>query len=199
MYNEKYKKSKSSGIASSAEQSLSVSYERKTAKPFFNSRLPIRLRAVRDLQRARSAKFPAQQSLSVSDKRKTPQAFFASRLPIRFRAVVVCGFSTTAFCVAKCAAAMQRCDTASVPCNAKYAALCVLIRNYTGRCGVSPQRGKQKRPERLSARTLKRGGDFPLCVRRFVKRDLENVLTKWRYAGTILYRFKIRNVFYDNY
>ena len=42
---------------------------------------------MRDLQRARSAKFPAQQSPSVSDKRKTRQAFFASRLPIRLRAV----------------------------------------------------------------------------------------------------------------
>ena len=26
-----------------------------------------------------------------------------------------------------------------------------------------------------------------------------SVLTKCRYAGTILYRFKIRNLFYDNY
>jgi len=37
VYNEKYKKSKSLRIPSRAEESSSVSYERKTAKPFFNS------------------------------------------------------------------------------------------------------------------------------------------------------------------
>ncbi|MGI5107765.1 hypothetical protein H0R94_12190 [Treponema socranskii] len=38
------------------------------------------IRAVRDLQRARSAKFPAQQIASVSNERKTLQAFFSFRL-----------------------------------------------------------------------------------------------------------------------
>ena len=38
-----------------------VSYKRKTARPFFASRLTEQIRAVRDLQRARSAKFPAEE------------------------------------------------------------------------------------------------------------------------------------------
>ena len=49
----------------------------------------------RDLQRARSAKFPAQELPSVSNKRKTARPFFDSRLPIRFRAVAVRGFPKT--------------------------------------------------------------------------------------------------------
>ena len=47
------------------------------------------------LQRARSAKFPAQELPSVSDKRKTTWPFFTSRLPIRLRAVAVRGFPKT--------------------------------------------------------------------------------------------------------
>ena len=49
--------------------------KRKTAQPFFNSRLPIRLRAVRSNLRASPI------------KEKCHKAFFTSRLPIGLRAV----------------------------------------------------------------------------------------------------------------
>ena len=107
---------------------------------------------MRDLQRARSAKFPAQELPSVSNKRKTARPFFDSRLFIRLRAVAVRGTSVYPslphFCFAKmrsCFAKVRHgipavhCMKQSSPCRncraspitkrAINAALCVLTRN----------------------------------------------------------------------
>ena len=110
-----------------------------------------------------------------ADKRKTAKPFFNSRLLIRLRAVVVRVASVHRllpyFCMAKIRSRFAKIRHGLHAVQCENAALCVLIKKCTRRCGVSPQRGKQKRPERLSARTLKRGGDFPPCVRMFAKRD----------------------------
>ena len=65
---------KSEKNPSSAEDFFRVSYERKTHRAFFNFRLLKKIRAVRDLQRVRSAKFPAQDFFRVSYHRHSMQS-----------------------------------------------------------------------------------------------------------------------------
>ena len=65
---------------SSAQDLRASPTKEKRLGRFSTPDLKEQIRAVRDLQRARSAKFPAQQIASVSYERKTLQAFFSFRL-----------------------------------------------------------------------------------------------------------------------
>ena len=101
-------------------------------------------------------------------------------------------------------------DTTRPPCRMTHGFFPLPLSCCSRGVAGCPRRGGSERPyERSKGKTTvlhlrsekdgSEGETSPFVVRMFAKRDLKNVLTKCRYAGTILYRFKIRNLFYDNY
>ena len=99
---------------------MRVSDKRKTARPFFNFRLHQAISSSAELATSALVRSSPRRNRERIDKRKTARPFFNFRLhqaissSVRSRYILVS--LTTAFCCAKCANVMRKCDTASLPC-----------------------------------------------------------------------------------